>query len=155
MELLQLCNEMFKDTKILPKFRDMIADKKIICDNDQKFSHYLISYLGSRSYNKFLDYSLLATKLNYIFSNMKGISAESWYGTEGDEGTIKELIGDLLYDDRHDLWQNMPYYLEDIYKNMEKGPDKENFWKYIVNAIIDCINVHGTNDVSASFIVEE
>lgn len=157
MKILQLCKDMFGGIKIVSKFHHMIANKRLeYKENDQQFCNYLISWLGGRSYNNYLDYSLLAIKMNYMFEHMKGINEDSWFGTKGnDVGDIKELINDLLYDDRHDLYQNMPYILERIYKDMEKGPDKDNFWTNIVNRIIECINVHGTKDASVHFSIEE
>ena len=154
MKLLELCKHMFGDMEMSPRFRDMVINKRIEYNNDLGFSHHLLGWLGGRSYNNFLDYSLLAIKLNYMFGHMKSVPNVLWFGKDEDMGLIKELINHLLYDDRHDLWQNMPYILGEIYIKIKEGPEKDNFWKHIVNAIIDC-NVNGTGDVSASYIVEE
>ena len=156
MNLLKLCTDMFgKNAILLPKFRDMLA-KEREGKEDRDFFNYLIDWLGGRSYNKFLDYSLLAIKINYIFKNMQGVNEDSWYGTKGnDVGDIKNIINCLLYDDRHDLCQNMPYALDRVYDLMKEGKDKDNFWKYMVNAVISCINTRGTGDTTECLIISE
>jgi hypothetical protein len=72
----------------------------------------MFSWFGGRVYNQFLDYSLLAIKVAYIFRdfNYDLYSKIEWKDK-------KDLVEYLLYDDRHDLWQNAPYILE----RMEKG----------------------------------
>lgn len=157
MKLLQLYKDMFGDGKVLSKFRDAIKEKRSLQNDDRKFANFLINWIGGRSYNGFLDYSLLAIKMNRLFSNemRHAIPSICWFGKDGDIGDIKDLIGDLLWDDRHDLYQNMPYILDRIYKEMKDGPGKSHFWTLITDAIIDCINVHGTGDVAFKFHIPE
>lgn len=155
MKLLELYKHMLGDMKVLPSFREMVINKRTEYNNDLKFCNHLINCLGSKDYNNFLDYSLLAIKLNHMLKHMRGVPDILWFGEDEDEGLIKEVINDLLYDDRHDLYQNMPYILEDIYTKIKDGPEKDVFWKCIVNIIIECINVHGTGDVSTSYSVKE
>lgn len=153
MKLLDLCVDFFgKDIKIERSFRRMIEAKRSAVNDDEKFAYQLMAWLGARSYNEFLDYSLLAIKLNKIFDKMMfDIPDPCW----DDGGPIKETIEHLLYDDRHDMYQNVPCYLGSIYKDMPNSSSKKVFWTVITNALIECINVKGTGDVSAEFIITE
>lgn len=114
---------------------------------DKGFFYWIIQYLGGRSYNCYLDYSLFAIKINTIMDQF-----HTW--KEGQNESMKEAVEDLLWDDRHDCWQNLPYSLERFVEPMEKEK-QEIFWDLIVEAMIQCINVEGTGDVSPKFYVKE
>jgi len=111
--------------------------------DDKEFFLTVIQYLGGRGYNVFLDYSLLAIKLHPILQeyDMRIQSEES-------ENSVMRAMQSLMGGDRHDLWQNLPYYLG-------SGMTKKE-WEQVVDVFIQCINVHGTEDAfSLKFEVPE
>ena len=147
MKLLQMFRDMFGQLPDIPDVHEFMHSKRKEYDNDHKFFHLIIQFLGGRSYNCFLDYSLFAIKLNYIHDKCIPNSYNTWE-------KMKEGIDYLLADDRHDLWQNLPYVLDDVIKEDEHQPISEvgieKFWAAVVTAIIECINVEGTGDRSIS-----
>ena len=155
MKLLELYKELSNNTTVFTNFKEMVAIRRKEEDDDRKFCYYLLNVLGCRSYNEFLDYSLIAIKINSLFKSMKGIPNVCWFGNNKNKGLIKKLIEDLLYDDRHDLYQNMIYALDEIYKQIKEKETKDFFWGSIVDILIDCINTEGTEDVSANFVIKE
>ena len=131
--------------------KGFIKEQRPNFGKDANFFNLMIRYLGSRSYNEFLDYSLLAIKLNAIYNKHCFLVEGTWDEMQG-------AISKLLTDDRHDLWQNLPYYLDDASRAIEKknGAEKVSaFWADVVDALIDCINVNGTGDISVNFTIEE
>lgn len=153
MKVLDMLSDVFDK---LPRPRQSIKgfineQRKDNTGTDAEFFYLMIQYLGGRSYNRFLDYSLLAIKLNDIHD-------KHCFLVPGTSEDIDQAVTKLLNDDRHDLWQNLPYYLEDITKAVEEkhGADKvKAFWFDVVGAVVDCINVRGTGDVSVNFTIEE
>ena len=152
MKILNMLSDIFDE---LPKpgqgVKEFINEQRMDSEKTNcAFFHLVIQYLGGRSYNEFLDYSLLAIKLNAIYNKY-------CYGL-GAWDDMQKAILKLLTDDRHDLWQNLPYYLNDVSKALdkEKGSEEaDTFWLDIIMATIDCINVNGTGDISVNFIVKE
>jgi hypothetical protein len=100
----------------------------------EKFFSLVIMYLGGRGYNEFLDYSLFFLKLRKIFEDCSDIEEKE---------TELFLISDqlchrLLWDDRHDLYQNLPYILEELpYNRYDK----------VCVALIESFNPKGTGDI--------
>jgi hypothetical protein len=117
-------------------------------NTDRGFFMLCCNYLGGRGYNEFLDYSLFAIKLNQIFNDTNLYS--SGYGDR-----MREAISNLLHDDRHDMYQNIPCELDDYVKGFKKPEYVAKFWASVVDAMIDCINVAGTEDVSVNFTIRE
>jgi len=156
MQFLRLCQDLFYDYEIPlgRNFRSMLKKLRKLFNNDCKFAKCLFSVICGRGYNEFMDYSLMAIKFNAMFQDID-VDDSAWYGKEGDTGDIKKLITNLLWDDRHDLWQNAPYQLDRIYIDVKNAKDKEAFWLRVADIMVDCINVHGTEDVSVSFIIKE
>ncbi len=153
MELLQMCKDIFdvlpKGTSIKEFFSEMRALKSSEQGNtDENFFNLCVHYLGGRSYNGFLDYSLFAIKLNVIYNN------HCWLESDCSGKRMEEAIMRLLMDDRHDMWQNIPYALIDVAKGLPSDK-KEAFWSDIVDALIDCVNIKGTGDISPTFKVLE
>ena len=153
MKVFNMISDIFDK---LPKPRQSVKgfikeQRKDSEETDCAFFNLMIQYLGGRSYNKFLDYSLLAIKFNAVYDKHCFLVPGTWEET-------KKAILDLLADDRHDLWQNLPYRLDSISKAIEekKGPEKvDAFWADVVDAVIDCINIEGTGDISVNFAIEE
>lgn len=147
MKMLALLKDLFGNFEFKVSVKDIFEAERTKKGNDQKFFEFIIQYLGGREYNKFLDYSLLAIK-------MKVLLQPYWWKGFGQDNPCRNIITDLLFNDRHDLWQNMPYYLNDIHKALD---EEEAFalWKNTVDAVISCINVQGTGDVSINFEIQE
>ena len=114
--------------------------------DDRGFFRFCSQWLGGRGYNEFLDYSLFAIKLNHIYHE------HDHPGIDNEWERMEEAITNLLADDRHDMYQNIPYELDDVAATLK---DPAKFWSDVVDAMIECINVHGTGDVAHKFIIEE
>ena len=158
MKVVELLKDLFffsEDVKIVESsIKKTFEHHRNLYNDDKRFFNAVIHYLGGRGYNEFLDYSLFATKLNVIFE-------KHWYDIPEnimdkyeriEEHPCSEAVTGLLFDDRHDLYQNLPYQLDDIEKGQE---NKEEFWKKVTNALIECINVNGTEDVSCAWKINE
>ena len=148
MLILQLCKDMFDEMPNVPDIHKFFHTKREEYNDDRKFFLSVIQFLGGRSYNNFMDYSLLAIKLTYIHNKYIPRSYHTWEH-------MKDGIEYLLGDDRHDLWQNLPYILDDVIKGTKEiiGPQFSDeqinkFWEAVVTAIIECINTDGTGDKS-------
>jgi len=107
--------------------------------------YWFLGFLGGRGYNQFLDYGLLLLKVSQYF---KGIM---WNGDFLEEytKTIADLYHFLMFDDRHDLWQNLPYALDKMIPgfsvNDEDSRDMGVYLK-LCEMLIECINEDGTGD---------
>ena len=145
MKLLQMIKDIFGEMPDRPNIHEYFQKKREEYDNDRGFFNFTIQYLGGRSYNKFLDYALFAVKLD-------GIYRKYLYWQDGTWEEMKEGIEDLLFDDRHDLWQNLPYILDRVIDiaNGNENPisveDVQNFWRDVTTAMIECINIEGTGN---------
>lgn len=153
MKILDMLSDVFDELPGAHKgVKEFINEQKEDYEGTTRdFFHLIIQYLGGRSYNEFLDYSLLAIKLNAIHD-------KHCFLVSGTSEDVDKAITKLLTDDRHDLWQNLPYYMDDVAKAVEKkkGAEKaNNFWIAVVDAVIDCVNVNGTGDVSVNFTIKE
>jgi len=158
MQILELCYDLFGQTpdKInVKEFFQIMRQTKYEKYNDTEsipdgvFFCHCAGYLGGRGYNNFLDYSLLAIKLNAIFKKYnRGAENLPWK-------KINEAVICLLTDDRHDMYQNIPYFLGDIVKEITTLDKKKAFWADVATSLIECINVNGTYDVSVNFSILE
>lgn len=149
MKVLQLCTDLFDKaptgSSINKFFQRMREEHK---GGDKSFFHKCIQYLGGRGYNEFLDYSLFAIKLNVIF-NKYYLDSDQWR-------PMREAITNLLFDDRHDYWQNGPSELTEFAEGFGDNDDiKDSFWELVVDSMLECINVEGTEDVSVKFVIIE
>lgn len=156
MRVLQLCKDLFDKTPDGDSVKELFQEmrewdhapwQKGATYMDKRFFELCSQYLGGRSYNKFLDYSLFAIKLNKIYND------HSSPGVDNKWERMEDAITNLLADDRHDMYQNVPYELEDVAETL--GDNQEGFWADVVDAMIDCINVEGTGDVAHNFYIEE
>ena len=134
MKLLKLFKDCFE---VLPDDADLQAwlrakSKKM---GSEDFFNRFIQFVGQRGYNEFLDYGLFALKLNAIFGNEV---VEDKFIQDG--YLAKSMTDSLLHDDRHDLYQNLPY---DIQRSQ-----LENKWDLVVAALIESFNENGTGDVA-------
>lgn len=152
MRILDMLSDIFdKLPRPRQSVKGFIREQRADLRTDVEFFNSIISYLGGRGYNEFLDYSLLAIKLNAIYN-------KHCFLVEGTWDKMQEAISKLLTDDRHDLWQNLPYHLGDISEAIQKKNGSEKaaaFWSDVVDALIDCINVNGTGDISVNLTIEE
>jgi len=154
MKVLKMCQDMFGKSpeKSIKEFFQDMRDLHIFEEgSDRTFFEFCVGYLGSRGYNEFLDYSLFALKLlAYLRAEDPCVSTK---GTS----EMMMAIEKLLYDDRHDMYQNIPYHLDDFVADFkESHKDKvSEFWEYVVDSLIECINVHGTGDVTHKFFIKE
>jgi len=151
MKVLQLLNAIFKDAQVQLSVKEEFQHQREIRGDDRAFFEMVIQYLGGRGYNEYLDYSLFAVKLAKIFSDS---SVNSVPGANGLSPQDEAVIS-LLYDDRHDLWQNLPYSLASIANDMEDPEEQKQFYTNVVSAMIECINVSGTGNVAHKFHIKE
>lgn len=148
MKVLEMVNSIFPNAVIKGSIKGVFMNERKIMEDDERFFNMIIQYLGGRGYNNFLDYSLLTIKMRHILDPV-------WWNVEKDgENVCRALVMLILLDDRHDLWQNMPYYMDDICK--AAGPEMATLLRsQTLDAVIDCISVDGVGDVSMNFTVEE
>ena len=151
MKVLQLLNALFKDVRGRLDVKEEFQRQREKRGDDKAFFEMVIQYLGGRGYNGYLDYSLFAIKLAKICSDS---SVNSAPGANGLEPSYEVVIS-LLYGDRHDLWQNLPYSLASIADDMEGPEEQKQFYTNVVAAMIECINVAGTGDVVHKFHIKE
>ena len=157
MKLLQMCKDMFNEypnqISIKEFFRQQRKkeNEKINEDDntDKGFFILCCNYLGGRGYNEFLDYSLFAIKLNYIFGKYRFDK-----GADFNWKDVKEAIIDLLMDDRHDMYQNIPCGIEEMLKDSSKEIQSK-VYSDIVDSLIDCVNTEGTGNISHTFNIKE
>lgn len=152
MLILRMIKDMFNEMPTTPDIYKYFQSKREEVKNDRKFFMDVIQYLGGRSYNKFLDYSLFAIKIVGIYRKYLYWHDTAWHTLHDEDGD--GVVNRLLFDDRHDLWQNLPYILDDAINkaNADKKPitieNVNAFWSAIVTALIECINLDGTSDAS-------
>lgn len=150
MKILRMCKDIFDQTLNGTSIKEFFQEmRKAESNSDREFFMLCIGYLGGRGYNEFLDYSLFAIKLNVIF-NKYHLYTNVW-------SRMREAITNLLFDDRHDYFQNGACELDDFAKGFKgEHEDKaEEFWSLVVDGMIECINVNGTGDVSVNFTIPE
>lgn len=132
MKILQLFKDCFNK---LPDTPDIYLFLLNEAEEDyKKFFNHFIQYVGGKSYNEFLDYSLLIVKLIKICNKY----SNEIYKIKNND--IYKFILNRLIDDRHDLWQNLLYILDDL-KSI-KDIDKE-----FAIALIESFNSKGTGDI--------
>lgn len=142
MKLLESFSNAFDDTPkssvklFLAKQREKLGDAD--------FVQTMFSFYGGRGYNQFLDYKLLAIKFAVMLDKFHLDGYEKVY----------EIVSHLFFDDRHDMYQNIPYYLQDLIElNVER---KKDILSSVAYALIDCFNVNGTEDInSENFVIKE
>jgi len=98
--------------------------------------YQIIRYLGNRGYNCFLDYGQLLLKLTrfLITSDLVKYSSEL-------HKRLHQLYYYLMLDDRHDLYQNLPYELEKV-----EVTDETQYWYQLSRILVACLNEDGTFD---------
>lgn len=149
MKLLQLFADAGWEFPKSPWIKDYFLNK-FKNEGEDEFLKNLY-WFGSRSYNEFLDYSLFAIKISnfYAKSNYKFVEE---YDSFKD---IEDIIIYLLFDDRHDMYQNVPYCLNRIINGMQEEKDKKEFKIFLCCAFIESINVHGDGDVAFRMSIPE
>ena len=81
---------------------------------------------------------------------VKGITWELGYPQDYIE-TIANLYHYLMFDDRHDLWQNLGYALDKIFPGFNlhgEEPRDMAVYRRLCEILIACINEAGTGDVT-------
>jgi hypothetical protein len=142
-----MCKDIFNESPTT-SIKQLFKDERSKLNDDRGFFNICATYLGGRSYNKFLDYSLFAIKLNRIWAK------HCWLEKGSDWTEMWAAIMNLLTDDRHDMYQNVPYELDAAVKDMS-DEKKVAFWGDVATTLIECINVNGTGDVSFRFRIDE
>ena len=119
------------------------------------FVKQMLGVFGGRGYNQFLDYPLIAVKLNQLFCEQ---NRYKWKDERVDDKDWFDLASEcvklLLWDDRHDLYQNLPYTLDDLYK-LAKEDLAGTFWHDIAKILIESFNCDGSGNICHKFEVEE
>jgi len=156
MKILRLCKDMFNmmpstDETGAPSIKALFIDRWQDLVKNQGRTHrdvfsFYCQFLGGRGYNEFLDYSLFAIKLNHLYNKHSTPSVDNKWRR------MEEAITNLLADDRHDMYQNVPYELEDVAETFD---DPEKFYEDVLWAMIACINTEGTGDIAHRFVIEE
>jgi hypothetical protein len=119
--------------------RDFI--QYIVCSNfgvdppkedDKSFCDFCLYWFGGRSLNRYMCYDSLAIDLaRYV----RRLSFSTNYGA------LMEGVSKLLWDDRHDLYQNLPYHIEDFLKESPELEDE--FYAMLKKAILKALDPHG------------
>jgi hypothetical protein len=151
MRLLELLNSLFGEVQIQTSVRGIIQEERAKTADDKEFFLLLIQYIGGRGYNNFLDYGLYALKLKELLDPLWFCAAEN----TSKEPPARHAIDSLMYDDRHDLWQNLPYSIQEIESCLPTEEEKKLFMGNVLDALIECINVRGTGDTMFTSIVKE
>ncbi len=146
MKLLKALQDAFGK---LPTEPDVIAFLRAQRDEmgGEDFSGLFFSMFCGRGYNQFVDYGAMALKLARL------IHVDLWDHVQsantphaGERHCVGEMVCKLLFDDRHDCYQNVPYYIADFIKANPKL-DVMAFWLSISDILIDSFNIHGTGDL--------
>ncbi len=96
MKLLHSCFGGFPNKYYI---KEWIKEKRVERNDDCSFFRTTIQHFGGRGHNEFLDYGLMALKFVHFF--------------EGEQKLV-DASKFLLFFDRHDLWQNLPYIVEEF-----------------------------------------
>jgi hypothetical protein len=102
----------------------------------EKFIQSSIPMFCGRSFNEFFDYGLFLLKLQHIYKGVFNSIDTPIYNEEGVYKLVDEATY-LLFDDRHDYYQNYDF----MSMSQEKLDD-------VAIAFIECINTAGTGDIS-------
>jgi len=94
-----------------------------------------ITTLGGRLYNSHIDYGLFAIKLR------KACKESEIYDKNEDCYALTAMVSDILFCDRHDLYQNIVY-------SIDRLTDIEDRWRLALIALVDSINLEGSGDVT-------
>jgi len=144
MKLLQLFSQAFEEVpKPYERVKDFLQRKREEL-GDKKFVSRMIYWTGCRSFNRFEEHGLLALNLANFFN----FTFSCFNTLDFSEVVIKELVGEYLFDDRHDIYQNIPYTLEEILKASTEE-EKEEILAFFAKIYIDCFNPNGTAETSS------
>lgn len=108
----------------------------------EKFSRRMLYTYGSRSYNNYLDYQLLACKFANLFDKLANSTWTTNFSSEMNNFVgdcweeVDDIVTNLFFDDRHDMYQNIPYSLDKISEKFSAS-DKEKLWEKISNILIE------------------
>lgn len=158
MELLEALKMAFDVLPDTINVRDFLRKKQ--CEfGSEAFSLVMFDVFCARRYNSFMDYGSMALKISRMFADRypyyKPLSTND---CDNDESCAHLIVDRLLFDDRHDCYQNVPYLLEDFIKsNIDSFGDKEKdeFWTLIANILITSFNCSGTSDILWKQTIEE
>lgn len=139
MLLLQAFKDMWDELPNDPNIKKYLASKNKELGS-RKFCSTMLYWFGNRSYNKFLDYSLLAIK----FANWYTHRVKTKNDTDDAYIICRDIVTHLLWDDRHDMWQNIPYLIDKLDVDI-------SFYNLLAQWIIECFNVYGTGDLSVKW----
>ena len=110
---------------------------------DEEFVLKMVYWTGGRSFNLFLDYGLMALKVKSLEEELN-LYLEP---VGNNHPPVRNIVDEYLWDDRHDIYQNVPYYLGEIKGQL---PTKE--WKVFIHrfadALLESFNPAGTGDIS-------
>ena len=102
------------------------------------FSHTFFNMFRGRRYNQFVDYGAMALKLTKLINSLD----YSIDPSDHDRSFASLIVEKLLFDDRHDCYQNVPYIIADFIK-----VNQDVFWLSVSNILIDSFNENGTGDI--------
>ena len=134
MKLLESFKMAFNELPTEPGIYKFL-DKMRVKLGNREFLNTVWYWYGGRGYNEFVDYSLLALKIRFLAPRTQHMPNP----TTG-EDYITESVKELLFDDRHDFYQNIPYLLNPF---LNVHPELEESFAM---AWIECFNIKGTGD---------
>ena len=112
--------------------------------NPKHCFHTFLGFIGCRSYNQFLDYGLLLVRLSkYIDNRDRAISYANSDKKHLD--ALADLYFRLMFDDRHDLWQNLPCILDTL---IPAWRSDSLVCRELCEILVSCINNDGTGNKS-------
>jgi hypothetical protein len=148
MEVLNLCEDMFGSVPSKTSIKGFFKDKAAEIGNPIEAFHKMCYWLGGRGYNQYLDYGLFTLKFIKICRmGQFSFSIENWK-------PFREVISSLLDDDRHDMYQNVPIHIKNIGKQLN-DEKQMHFYEVLLTALIECVNVSGTEDQAYKITIKE
>jgi len=107
----------------------------LVTMDDQRERFYeMIRYLGNRVYNRYLDYGALLLGITWIVKE-SGTVEFSYNAVK----VMQKVYFYLMFDDRHDLYQNLPGELDRL-----ELTNRDMFWRLVSAIVVTCINEEGT-----------
>jgi hypothetical protein len=150
MKLLKKLHDSYGCLPTTPSVRQFL-EKQRDSMGARDFCGHFFNHFCSRPEGEFVDYGLLALKLkahleiNYPYGDFE---YEAPRERRGHEDLLQDLVSDLLWDDRHDCYQNVLPNLEEFLTINSNKIDKFfSFWEEIAEILISCFNTEGTKDV--------
>lgn len=148
MNIFRLCEDMFESMPNKINIKEFFKEKAAEMGDSRKAFYTMIDWIGGRSYNQFLDYGLFALKFIQICRE------KEFYWDIKEWEPVREAVSYLLFDDRHDVGGNAGSRIGKV--GGQLNDEKQvHFYDLLTTALIECINVNGTEDQAYKFTIKE